>query len=98
MPLPDTPPNAHTHTHTLLLPAGQGRRARDKVLKYRHLSEAQKAKLLAALEGGEAVGERQRGELRTEVGCQGRQEVVGGCLRVIVRDKACFCVHLGVAG
>ena len=51
---------------------GEARRAREKIVAYKHLSEAQKAKLLAALEAKERAGAagRQPGpqELRTEVG------------------------------
>lgn len=53
------------------LPTGEARRAREKIAAYKHLSEAQKAKLLAALEAKERAGGagRQPGpqELRTEV-------------------------------
>ncbi|KAI7843748.1 hypothetical protein COHA_002646 [Chlorella ohadii] len=51
--------------------SGEARRAREKIAAYKHLSEAQKAKLLAALEAKERAGGagRQLGpqELRTEV-------------------------------
>ena len=52
-------------------PAGEARRAREKIAAYKHLSEPQKAKLLAALEAKERAGGggREPGpqELRTEV-------------------------------
>ena len=47
------------------------RKARETILKYRHLSEEQKAKLLHALEAKSRDGpadERMTDELRTEVG------------------------------
>ncbi|PRW45016.1 ATP synthase subunit alpha [Chlorella sorokiniana] len=51
--------------------SGEARRAREKIAAYKHLSEAQKAKLLAAIDAKERAGGagRQPGpqELRTEV-------------------------------
>ena len=62
---------AHAAPDPPTLPTGEARRAREKIAAYKHLSEAQKAKLLAALEAKERAGGagRQPGpqELRTEV-------------------------------
>ena len=64
---------------------GEARRAREKIAAYKHLSEGQKAKLLAALEAKEAAAGGGAGrapgpqELRTEVGPGGRGGSKRGC-------------------
>lgn len=88
----------------LLLHAGEARRAREKIEAYKHLSQDQKAKLLAALEAKERAGGGQREpgpqELRTEVGgWHGRRLGAGrGCAAPARRHAGGLGGNLGLAG
>lgn len=72
------PPNYHSSVSpapsSLPVPSGEMAKARETILKYRHLSEEQKAKLLSALEAKQSGPPGPSGQpqltdaLRTEVG------------------------------